>query len=87
MSDSKDLIARIEANERAIEAAEKAAAPHQKKQRECSAAAKVARKAARECQAKADPYLIEAQDCRAENQQLKLEAGRIALDEKRNSVH
>ncbi len=85
MSKLQALIEEIEVNEQAIAELEAKAAPACKEQLACAVTAKAARAAGRECQAEADGFLAPAQDLRYKNQQLKLEAGQIALNAAKNA--
>ncbi len=85
MSDLKTLIETIESNEKAIAGFEAKARPHVEQQMICAANAKKERNAGRECQASIDALLVPAQVLRFANQQLKLEAGQLALNERKDA--
>ena len=84
MSDLKTLIETIETNEKAIAEFEVQAQPHVEQQMICAVNAKKERVAGRACQASIDDLLAPAQVLRFANQQLKLEAGQLALNERKN---
>ena len=84
MSDLQELIQTIEINEKAIAEFEAKARPHVEKQMIHAANAKKERAAGRECQLSVDEFLAPAQQLRFANQQLKLEAGQLALNERKN---
>lgn len=84
MAELENLIAEIEKNDKEIAALDKKAAPHAAKQLEQSEAAKAARVAARKSQAEQDKYLAPAQALKEKNQQLKIRAGNLALQNQRS---
>jgi len=84
MSQLETLINTIESNEQAIAELEQKAQPHLGKQMNHAKAAKKERAGGRECQAQIDKLLAPAQNLRFANQQLKLEAGQLALNERKD---
>ena len=77
------LIKDIETNEQAIQSLDAQARPYVEKQLVHAAAAKVERAKARGFQKNADEFLVASQDLRFKNQQLKLEAGQLLLNERK----
>ena len=86
MSDLQTLIEEIEVNQKAIAELETKALPHTERQHQFSVDAKKAREGGRECQAEIDKLLAPAQELRFANQGLKLKAGQLALND-RKDVH
>ncbi len=85
MTGLQDLIAEIEVNEAAIAELEVKAEPATAEQQKYSQAAKAARAAGRVCQKEIDSFLAPAQVLRYANQQLKLKAGQVALNDAKST--